>query len=202
VRCLVGFVFLALVAVPLSVSAQAGEEGATSSEPAREEGGLSPRVRKRTRQKWDPHVYEVPSSEPATEEPALQLKLDDAGVDVVPSPLRTADGYTLEEMELRVKRANIGLGVSVGAVGLGLVLTTVGGLVSLANTPLGGETEAPAAWAAMVAGLTLMAGGAAGMIVSVALISVRKRKLRELQRAHYGTPRRVQWDVARSRVVF
>jgi hypothetical protein len=26
--------------------------------------------------------------------------------------------------------------------------------------------------------------------------------LRSLQEAHYGTPRRVQWDLARSRIVF
>ena len=42
---------------------------------------------------------------PAPEEPALQLKLDDAGVDV-DGYLRTADGYTLEEIGFRVKRAS------------------------------------------------------------------------------------------------
>jgi hypothetical protein len=62
-RYLVGFVFvLALVASPLSVSAQAEKEGATSepnveeptalSEASAEEGGLSPRQRRRTRDKW------------------------------------------------------------------------------------------------------------------------------------------------------
>jgi hypothetical protein len=46
---------------------------------------------------------------PAPEEPALQLKLDDAGVEVVP----TADGfYILEPTELRVKRAR---GAKIGA---------------------------------------------------------------------------------------
>jgi hypothetical protein len=40
------------------------------------------------------------------------------------------------------------------------------------------------------------------MIVSGILLGKRKRKLRELQEAHYGTPRRVQWDLAQSRLVF
>jgi hypothetical protein len=46
-----------------------------------------------------------------------------------------------------------------------------------------------------------MVGGAAGMIATGILLGVRKRKLR-LQEADYGTPRRVQWDLARSRLVF
>ena len=111
----------------------------------------------------------------------LQIELDSSGIGVVPPPPRTLDGYTLEEAELRVKRAEIGLGVSGVGLGAGLVLTTVGGLVSWANTPLGGETEAPAAWAAMVAGLTVMAIGAVAMIASGAMLGVRKRKLRRLR---------------------
>jgi hypothetical protein len=47
-----------------------------------------------------------------------------------------------------------------------------------------------------------MAVGAAAMITSGAVYGVRKRQLRRLREAHYGTPRRVQWDVARSRLVF
>jgi len=106
----VGFVLLmAFVASPLRVSAQAGEEAETSapslqepapsSEAGHEEGGLSPGLRKRTRKKWDPGTYDVPPPRPATQEPAWQLELD------------------LEEMELRVKRARIGLIVSAGVLG-------------------------------------------------------------------------------------
>lgn len=51
---------------------------------------------------------------------------DAAGVDVAPSLPRTFDGYTLEEMELRVKRTNVGLSVSGGAFGVGLVMTAAG----------------------------------------------------------------------------
>ena len=55
---------------------------------------------------------------------------------------------------------------------------------------------------ARIAGSTLMAVGALGMIVSGALVRVRKRELREMQQAHHGTRRRAQWDPAQWRLVF
>lgn len=53
-----------------------------------------------------------------------------------------------------------------------------------------------------LAGFALCAGGTVGMIACGALLGVRKRKLRKARQAHYGQPRRVQWDLARSRLVF
>jgi hypothetical protein len=92
-RYLGGFVFVvALVASPVSVSAQAVEEGTTPELSVVQESS--------------------PSAEPAPEEPLLEIELDPAGVGVVPSQLRTVDGYTLEEMDVRVRRAKIGLGTS------------------------------------------------------------------------------------------
>jgi len=176
-------VLAGLVALPLSASAQATEEGATSEQ----------------------HLQEsASSSEPAPEEPALQLKLDDAGVGVTPSPPRTADGYTLHEMEPRVKRARIGVGVSVFAFlagfGMGMPAAVELGLGCTASfepcttpdwvTPVG------------VTGAVLVAGGVAGMIASGILLRRRKRDRDSLRQAHYGTPRRVQWDLAQSRLVF
>ena len=195
-----------LVALPLSVSAQVGEEGTTSeenlqesaasSEPAHEQGALSPGLRKRTRKKWDPQTYDVPASRPSPEEPALQLKLDDAGVQLVSPPPRTPDGYTLEEMDRRVERAKIGLGVSAGLVLVGVALV----LAPAFKCFLGEWTES--CNRLENAGIAVMVGGGLGMIASGGLLGARKRKLRELRQAHYGTPRRVQWDLARSRVVF
>jgi len=52
------------------------------------------------------------------------------------------------------------------------------------------------------AGFAVATGGFVGMITTGALLGVRKRKLRRLQEAHYATPRRVQWDLAQSRLVF
>jgi hypothetical protein len=98
-------VMLLGVSLPLSASAQAGEAATASEENLQEP---------------------APPSEPAPEEPALQLKLDDAGVDVVPSPPRTVDGYTLEEIELRIRRARIGLLSTTGVLVVGAALSLVG----------------------------------------------------------------------------
>ena len=178
-RYLIGFVLL-LVASPLSASAQVDQGGATS----------------------EPNLQEpAPSSEPAPEEPALQLQLDDAGVEVVPTPPRTPDGYTLEEVELlRVKRAEIGRTVSVGVVGAGSVMVLVGGLVALAQW--GNDKSVDAAEAVVWTGVALVSAGVVGLITTVAILRVRKRKARKFKQAHHETPRRVQWDLARSRLVF
>jgi len=113
-------------------------------------------------------------------------------VDVVPSPTRTVDGYTLEEMELRVKRAKI----------VSIVPAIVGGImVGAANAQclLGEWTES--CNRLENAGIAVMSAGGAAMIATGALLGVRKRKLRR-GRAHYGRPHRVQWDLAQSRLVF
>ena len=177
-RLILAMMLAALVALPLSAGAQAAEEGATP-EPSAEEP--------------------APSAEPAPEEPALQLKLDDTGVGVVPSPWRTPDGYTLEEMELRVKRAKIGLGVSGGVCGAGMVLLVAG--LSGCTEIVGGTC---AAWADPVgfAGAGIALAGGIAIYAALGIWVHRKRKLRRLEQAHYGRPRRVQWDLAQSRVVF
>jgi len=184
-RYLFGFVFvLALVASPQSASAQAGEES-TISEPNLQEP--------------------APSSQPASEEPALQLKLDDAGLDVAPSPQRTPDRYTLKEMKLRVKRAAFGFGFS-GAVfftGAVLVMSPF-----IRCDMIGGWTKTCDRLA--YAGIAVVSAGAVATIATGILYGVRNRKLRRRKRrewdtfrhTHSGTPRRVQWDLARSRLVF
>jgi hypothetical protein len=136
-----------------------------------------------------------------TSEPALQLvALDSTGVvfTLISSPI--VDGYTLEEMELRVKRAKIGLGVSAGSMVLGIALSAAAG----AQTWFCFDPCSYPGWVDPVfaMGMTLAVGGAAGMVVSGILLGKRKRKLRRLQQSHYGTPRRVQWDLAQSRLVF
>jgi hypothetical protein len=108
--------------------------------------------------------------------------------------------YTLEEVELRVKRAKIGLGVSVVAsvVGLGMGFAAATGTLCIVEPCTEPGWVVPVG----VAGVVLTAGGLAGMIAYGVLLRKRKRKLRRLEQAHYGTPRRVQWDLARSRLVF
>jgi hypothetical protein len=254
-------VLAGLVALPLSASAQPAEEDSLSSWQVDEGASLE---------------------QPAPEEPALKLRVDDAGVEVVPSPPRTVDGYTLEETQLRVKRARIGLlssaaaflvgipflvaagnrgahsmtvmgvtlyaggavgmiasGIMLGkrnreldrfepawpvdsdtleemqvrvkraAIGLGvsagsMVLGTALAIAAGAQTLFCFEPCSYPGWVDPVfpMAMTLAVGGAAGMVVSGILLGKRKRKLRRLQEAHYATPRRVQWDLARSRLVF
>ena len=172
------------VSLPLSASAQA-DEAATTSEPNLQEP--------------------APSSQPASEEPALQLKLDDAGLDVAPSPQRTPDRYTLKEMKLRVKRAAFGFGFS-GAVfftGAVLVMSPF-----IRCDMIGGWTKTCDRLA--YAGIAVVSAGAVATIATGILYGVRNRKLRRRKRrewdtfrhTHSGTPRRVQWDLAQSRLVF
>jgi len=178
-RYLFGFLCvcaLGVVPLPQSARAQAGQEGTTS----------------------EPNLRE-PSSEPAPEEPGLQLTVDAGGVDVAPSPPRTADGYTLEEMDVRVRRAKIGIGSSAAAFFVGGILLASG----LGNDCFwGAGADREKCDRRAYAGTALAAGGAVGMIIAGAMLGVRKRKQRELQEAHYGRPRRVQWHLAQSRLVF
>ena len=185
-RYLVGFgcVLAGLVALPQSASAQAGEEGALP----------------------EPNLQELePSSELAPEEPALQLKLDAAGLDVAPSPQRTPDRYTLKEMKLRVKRAAFGFGFS-GAVfftGAVLVMSPF-----IRCDMIGGWTKTCDRLA--YAGIAVVSAGAVATIATGILYGVRNRKLRRRKRrewdtfrhTHSGTPRRVQWDLSQSGLVF
>jgi len=111
----------------------------------------------------------------------------------------TTHGYSLEEMDLRVKRARIGL-ITSGAI------TLVGGL--LIGLPFALVTRADdvggiyAAGFVVVAGIVITVGGIAGMIATGILLRKRKQKRRGLEETFSKRPRRVQWDLARSRVVF
>lgn len=188
----------ALLALPLAANAQDAEEGtalepglqepAPSSEPAREEGGLSPRLRKRTRKNWDPDTYE--------------LRLDSSGSSVSPppAPRRKTDSY--------VRRYRQGVIVSSLFIGIGGALIG-GGVVVLRNWQQ--EQSLDPSWDLFPPGGTYVLftlgtvaalGGLIGAAVSGSKLGARKRKLRELQEAGYTTPRRVQWDHARSRLVF
>jgi hypothetical protein len=181
-RLVLAMVLAALASSPLSVSAQAAE-AATTSEPNLQEPAPSPET---------------------AEEPALQLKLDDTGVGVTPSPPRTADGYTLDEMELRVKRAKIGLWSTAGATVVGTVMA-FGALGAAFNCSLAWPPcSSPPGWVAPVGwtGMVLMVGGISGMIASGILKRRRKRDRDSLRQAHYGRPPRVQSDPAESRFVF
>jgi hypothetical protein len=107
-------------------------------------------------------------------------------------------------MRKSVKRARIGLISTAAAAFVGLPLFLVG--IYHQDCFLAGlfSSEREAKWCTPVAstGFVLMVGGSVGMIVTGILLGVRKGKRRTLQEAHFGRPHRVQWDLARSRVVF
>lgn len=202
IRYSIGFlsVLAALVALPLGATAQDADEGATSKPNLQEPGT---------------------SAEPAPEDRALQIELDEVGAEIV-------------EMQRRVRNAKIGLGisgVSVLVAGVLLAITLDEGVFS--DDPNRQNTARDDRIA--IAGMTLVAGGLVSMLTTGVLLGVRKRKLqsqkrkqRELQRnlplgARGARPasastmvapgmanafevqpraRRVQWDLARSRLVF
>jgi hypothetical protein len=188
-RFVLAMVFAGLAALPLGASAQPAEEDSLSSWQVDEGASLE---------------------QPAPEKPALELKLDEAGVWVMPGPaLLTVDGYTLEEMNVRVKRARIGFLVSAGVCDAGAVLLMVAAAAGLATwEPLGGPPTSGGRYTtndrALIAGAVLASSGAVGMITAGGIWGHRKRQRRELvwNASDSTAPRRVQWDLARSRLVF
>lgn len=141
-----------------------------------------------------------PHPETAQEAPALQLEVDDAGAVVVPSPARTADGYTLREMERRAQRAKRGLGVAVVPVVAGGLMMIVG---TIGSKCFHNSQSEEGCQRLLYGGAGVAAVGAAGMIATGILLGVRKRKLRALREtAQRERRRRVQWDLAHSRLVF
>ena len=184
------FVFLCLcalvAALPQSASAQAGEEGATS----------------------EPNLQE-PSSEPAPEEPALQLQLDDTGVEVAPGyPPRTAEGYTLEQAEHAVETDRRGLIISSVFFGVG-VGALAGGLAWGPHAECGDDDPAtfdicipPGPIILGTLGAVMATGGFIGMAIKGSRLAKTRSELHELKESHHGKPHRVQWELARSRLVF
>jgi len=152
-RFVLAMVLAGLAALPLGASAQPAEEDSLSSWQVDEGAGLE---------------------QPAPEKPALELKLDDAGVDVVPSPPRTVDGYTLEEIELRIRRARIGLLSTTGVFVVGAALSLVGAGTSSSSSNV---YEDPL----VVTGLSILVGGTVGMIASGIVLGVRNRELRRFK---------------------
>jgi hypothetical protein len=224
VRYWIGSVALALLALPLSASAQGTDKGWVEEsypELAPRESPRPPPRESAPKGKGttpEPSIVQEPAlpPEPAPGEPALELTLDDAGVEAVPSP-RTVDGHTLEEMDRRVRRARIGLLSTTGVLVAGVVFVASWGAAGCfdlninlsfkAESSIGFSTKArsisePGCGALGGIGFISILGGAAGMIANGILLGVRKRKLRELQQAHYGRRRQVQWELARSRLVF
>jgi hypothetical protein len=114
----------------------------------------------------------APSSELAPEESALQLK---ARAWLIGTAVVTAIGVPLLAVGLTYdRRQPPSEGLDLDFTGVGLA--TAGGIMLFVGVP--------------------------GMAVSGGTLGISKRKLRRLEQAHYGTGRRVQWDLSESRLVF
>ena len=103
-----------------------------------------------------------------------------------------------------MKRAKIGLGASAGvyALGLGLAFGAIA-CASNAADPYDFISIVPGrCYAILGAGVIVALGGLIGMITSGVRLVKHKRNRNWLRQAHCGTPRRVQWDLAQSRLVF
>jgi predicted phage tail protein len=134
----------------------------------------------------------------------LQLKLDDAGVEVTPTPegfyIVEPTGEEEREMELRVNRARIGVGVSAVPLVLGAVIAGAAGAASVNRSFTPSDTSS--GHAAVWVGTALVAVGGVSMIATGVLLGVRKRRLRRYEEEHGLQSRRIQWDSHTSRLVF
>jgi hypothetical protein len=165
------FVLVGLVALPLSASAQVGEEGATS-------------------------------------EPNLQLvALDSTGV--VFTLIPSAYEQYRPELERKARKTRNAL---IGTLAVAVVGASLFGIAQTQRVECPPRTVFsinPPTRCYTTAGDNLVWAGAiitfpalTGAFITGIMFGVQKGKLRRLKEAHYGTPHRVQWDPAQSRVVF
>ena len=178
-RYLVAFM-LPLAASPLGVGAQAAGEDAAAPGVEGSEPTQSAEPTKSRLERWHSEAFVDPSD-------ATQSKFE----------IKYEDRTEFDPYEKKVRNAKIGLGLSAGAVLVGVATFGAG----FANTDIL-DPDASGGDGAIWTGVALIGAGGLSIIVTGALLGVRKRELRELQEAHYGTPRRVQWDFSRSRLVF
>lgn len=200
---------LALLVSPLSVGADSGEEGAAqeldlegsavASEMGAEEGGLSPRLRKRTRKKWDPQTYEVREPPPSTEKPELQLELDSPGAGFAVIPPATESRR--RGLDAR-GRAGIGMGVSVLAFAAGLGMAAAAASQSICIS-LGEPCSRPS-WVApvVVSGALLVVGGIIGIGVSASQLRKHPPDRYSSRVGRHAKRRGIGWDLASSQLVF
>ena len=132
-RYLVGFVFvLALVASPLGVSAQAGEEG-TSAEPSGEQPAQPTQPTPSRLERWHPEAF-VDPSQPASE-PAPKLEVDSTALEVTPTgPPPLYELERQEEEKKRRRRLGLGIGLGVGLVVVGVAVMVAAAAATLNRT--------------------------------------------------------------------
>ena len=114
-----------------------------------------------------------------------------------PRPKEVPPDPPMSSEEKKIRNAKIGLGMSSVAVVAGVVMATVaaGPAIDFSD----GSSSDSGGDAVIWAGTAIAAAGGALMIATGILLGTRKRELRESKEV---TRRKVQWDFARSRLVF
>jgi hypothetical protein len=132
------------------------------------------------------------------EEPKVDFKLDGASLEVSSG----APHDDIQNLETRVRRAKIALGVSVvplvvGGLVFGISYSSKKPRVCIFEPCPEEERDS-----LRVPGAVVLLGGVTWMIVAGTIHSFRRRKLRDLKRAGHAGARRVQWDLEGSGLVF
>jgi hypothetical protein len=124
-RFVLAMVVAELVALPLSVSAQAGEEG-TSAKPSAEEPVQSTEPTRSRLERWHPEAFDDPSKPTS-----VRVYVDP----VTGAPLAVPEGSPAPQMptaprtEEQERRRRIGIGVGVSVVVV-VVLAVLGGVAA------------------------------------------------------------------------
>jgi len=127
-RYLVGLALaLALLASPLSASAQTGEEG-TSAEPSPKEPVQSTQPTQLRLERWHPETFDDPSKPTST--PVYVDPLTGAPLVVPEDPQVPTAPPTEEQKRKRKKRRRIGIGVGVSVAVVVVFLAVAGGVAA------------------------------------------------------------------------
>lgn len=162
----------------------ASDAGESTPSSEHDERALSPRVRDRTRRKWDPNTYE--------------LRLDSSGVSVAP-PSRS-----LWREDPRLLKHRQGMIVSSVTFGLGIA-GLAGGIVLAHNAEAPPDTWVYIPVGPIVLtffGSAMALAGLVGIAISSSRFSQRKQELRSWANLEPEKKHRVQWDPHTSRFVF
>ena len=156
-RLVLVLVLAGLVALPLSANAQAGEEGTNLQEPA-------------------------PSAEPAPQEPALQLQLDDDSVKLAPGSAWADEGYVREGLERKARKTrNALIGTSAAAaVGWSLFGIAHAQRFETDSYPYGTSDFTRAGNSLIATGMFLGITGLTGAFITGIMFGVQKGQLRRL----------------------
>jgi hypothetical protein len=127
----------------------------------------------------------------------LELKLDYAGVEVTPSPPQTFDGYTLEELEVRKRRASLALIAPAVTTVAGIALFVFGTSGDCYNDAADDWDYRDACRRPRIAGGVLMGVGGVGMITGSALAA---RRSKEFSAAKGYTRDEIELRVKRTRI--